>query len=128
MTLSEKMFALKSVAPFDTLRDGELALIAQEARVREFGPNEVVCGAEKPIRSLHVAVAGQVLRQGDSAVIPIAGVTALLFNQETNEMLIAGPEGATCLLIRRGNFFTIANECPNLLVGLLGPANQGVLI
>jgi signal-transduction protein with cAMP-binding, CBS, and nucleotidyltransferase domain len=128
MTLSEKIFALKSVRPFDVLRDGELALIAQEARVRQYGASEIVANADKPIRRLHVVTNGDVRRLAGGEALPVFGVKPLLFNQGADEPLAAGVDGATCLTIKRGNFFTIANECPGLIVGFLDLAEQGLLI
>jgi signal-transduction protein with cAMP-binding, CBS, and nucleotidyltransferase domain len=128
MTLAEKIFALKSVRPFDVLRDSEIALIAQEARVRQFKPQETVSGAEKPIRRLHVVTAGEVTAASGGNGLPVFGVKPLLFNQGANEELAAGVDGATCLTIKRGNFFTIANECPGLIVGFIEMAERGQLL
>lgn len=127
MTLSEKIFALKSVRPFDLLRDGEIALIAQEARVKQFGPAEVVSNADRPIRRLHIVTQGEIRPDGGGA-FPVIGVKPLLFNQGMETVMTAGAEGATCLTIKRGNFFTIANECPALIVGFLELARQDRLL
>lgn len=130
MTLTEKIFALKSVRPFDVLRDSEIALIAQEARVKQFGAGELISDADKPIRRLHVVTSGEV--KADAAdqqdAFPVFGVRPLLFNQGATELLRAGVDGATCLTIKRGNFFTIANECPALIVGFIEMAEQGRLL
>lgn len=128
MTLSEKIFALKSITPFDGLRDGELALIAQEARAKQYRAGEVICGPDHPIRSLHVVIGGSAIRLGDNASLPIFGIKAMLFNSDPGVTVVGGDEGAACLLIRRGNLFTIANECPSLIVGFLALAETGILI
>jgi signal-transduction protein with cAMP-binding, CBS, and nucleotidyltransferase domain len=128
MTLSEKIFALKSVPPFDVLRDSELALIAQEARVKQYAPSTAVSNADRPIRRLHVVTQGEVRPAAGGDALPVFGVKPLLFNQNAEEPLIAGVDGATCLTIKRGNFFTIANECPGLIVGFLDLAEHGQLL
>jgi signal-transduction protein with cAMP-binding, CBS, and nucleotidyltransferase domain len=129
MTLSEKIFALKAVSPFHLLRDSELALIAQEARVRRYAGSEVIADADKPLRKVHVVIEGSVRHAGDGGVpVPVFGVKALLFNAGADEAISASDEGATCLQIRRGNFFTIANECPGLLVGFVEMAERKTLL
>jgi len=128
MTIAEKIFALKSIRPFDVLRDAEIALIAQEARIRKFEPAELVSGPDKPIRRLHVVTEGEISPVAGGAGLPLFGVKPLLFNQGAGEMLRAGASGATCLTIKRGNFFTIANECPGLIVGFVEMAEQGQLL
>jgi signal-transduction protein with cAMP-binding, CBS, and nucleotidyltransferase domain len=126
MTLSEKIFALKSIAPFDVLRDSEIALIAQQARVRRFAGAEVIADPDRPLRKLHVVVDGSVRRVGNIESSPtVFGVEALLFSRGLDETIVASDEGATCLQIRRGNFFTIASECPGLLVGFAGTGGRG---
>ena len=128
MTISEKIFALKSVPPFDVLRDAEVVLIAQEAKVKRFEPGEFVSSPDKPIRRLHVVTDGEVKMADSGVVLPIFGVKPLLFNQNATESLRAGDDGATCLTIKRGNFFTIANECPSLIVGFVELAELGQLL
>jgi len=128
MTISEKIFALKSVSPFNLLRDSEIVLIAQEARVKRFEPDEYVSSPDKPLRRLHVVTGGEVTAATGGNVLPIFGVKPLLYNQGATEILRAGKGGATCLTIKRGNFFTIANECPSLIVGFVELAEQGQVL
>lgn len=128
MTITEKIFALKSTQPFDRLRDSEVVLIAQEARVKRFEPGEFVSSPDKPLRRLHVVTEGEVTDGENGKPLPVFGVKPLLFNQGAGEILRAGGEGATCLTIKRGNFFTIANECPSLIVGFVELAEQGQVL
>jgi hypothetical protein len=87
--------------------------------VRHYGPGETVCGPDKPLYRLHVVVDGGIVGAADQPVEPVVGVAALLLDQPVVETLRAGSDGAICLLINRGNFFTTINECPGLVAGFL---------
>jgi signal-transduction protein with cAMP-binding, CBS, and nucleotidyltransferase domain len=120
MTITEKLFALKATPPFDRLRDGELALLADVARVRRYAPGEVIGAAGERLGRLHVVVDGRVQDQEGEAIPPVFGVGALLFHRPLAETLSAAPpDGATCLMIHAGHFHTAINECPGLLAGFL---------
>lgn len=127
MTLTERIFALKSVTPFDQLRESELTLIAQGVRVKSYAPGEAICTPDKPLRRLHVVAQGDV-HNGDNVVFPVFGIQTLLYNRLNDITLTAGSEGVTCLLIKKGAFYTIISECPGLLIGFLQLSEKSALI
>jgi signal-transduction protein with cAMP-binding, CBS, and nucleotidyltransferase domain len=120
MTITEKLFALKAAPPFDRLRDGELALLADAARVRRWAAGEIVGSAGESLRRLYVVIDGRVLDPEGATLPRVFGVNALLFHRPLAATLsAAAPEGATCLLIQAGHFHTAIHECPGLLTGFL---------
>lgn len=129
MTISDKIFALKAVPPFDRLRDSELALIAEASQVRRYGAGEIVCSPEKALLKLHIVVEGAVRHTGGGAGPSVFDLGALLFDTPIGHALEAAPGGAACLLVNKGNFYTMINECPNLVAGFLARdgASEGVL-
>lgn len=119
MNMIEKLFALRASPPFAELRESELVLIAAAARPRSYEPGEVIGLAGRPLRHLFVVVAGSA-RTASGAELPKAfGAVSLLFGAPLEEPVRAGPDGVTCLLVRRAHFHTILNECPGFVVGLL---------
>ena len=120
MTIAEKLFALKSTPPFDRLPDSELALIAEAARHRRYAPGETVCSPSKPLRRLHVVVQGSIEGTQGARAPQVFGVGAVLFDLPVTEPWRAvSPAGTDCLLIPRGNFFTMIHECTSLAAGFL---------
>jgi signal-transduction protein with cAMP-binding, CBS, and nucleotidyltransferase domain len=120
MTITEKFFALKSVPPFDRLRDSELALLAEVARVRRFAPGETVCAPERPLQRLLVVVQGGIAPTAGGGATDVLGVAALLFGVPIADTYTASPAtGATCLLVSKGHFHTTVRECPELVAAFL---------
>ena len=120
MTITEKLFALKKIPLFNRLRNSELILIAEVASVRRFGSGEKVVSSGVLLQSLYVVVQGAVQKENSGTSAPIFGIESLIFEKTTSEMLQAdSSDGATCLVISKGHFFTIVNECPNLAIGFL---------
>jgi signal-transduction protein with cAMP-binding, CBS, and nucleotidyltransferase domain len=120
MTIPDRVFGLKSIPLFRGLRDSEIVLIAEASSVRYYKPGEVVCSSEKPLQRLHIIINGSVHGAGGIKVPPVFSVSALLFGLPVIETLRASEtEGATCLLLSKGNFYTTINECPVLIANLL---------
>jgi len=120
MRITEKIFALKRTKPFDRLRDSELTLIAEIARERRYAPGETLISSEKPLQNLYVVVQGSILRSDGNKMPNVFGIESLLFDIPVIDALETSHEdGALCLLIAKGHFFTIINECPGLAIGFL---------
>lgn len=118
MKVAEKMFALRRSPPFDRLFDSEMGPMARACRVRDYRAGELVAPGDRPLRHLYIVVGGSVERGGVS--LPrVFGETSLLLRHLPGQPLVAGAAGARCLLLGRGHFFTLVNECPWLLQGVL---------
>ena len=118
-SVTERLLALKTIAPFDRLADAELALIASAARARAFAPGETLLAAGKPAPYLFVVVEGEAREEGGAPVPPVLGADSLLFQSPLERTIRAGEAGAVCLLLGRAHFFTTVYECPALVIGLL---------
>lgn len=120
MTRTEKIFLLRSVAGFDRLHDTELAVIAEVATERRFGPGDTVCLAGSTSGKAYVVVHGAIEAPDGTAVPGIVGVGSVLFDLPATTTLCASRDlGALCLAISRSHLFTVVRECPVLLCGLL---------
>ncbi len=119
MTITEKIFALKSSPPFDKLKDSEIILIAEIVRERHYTAGRLLTGGENPLKNLYITVEGGVFHSGGRSLPPVIGMASLLFSRVTGPLKASQDKGARCLVISKGQFFTIINECPNLLLRYL---------
>ena len=66
---------------------------------------------------LLVVVGGRVETEpGRPISTQVIGADVLLMNRPAPRTLTAGAEGAVCLRMCKGHFFTVVSECPALLV------------
>ena len=127
MTLSEKIFALHALPPLADLGESELAVIAEIARERRFAPGATVFAPGSVPPQLLFVVSGAIINDlgVDQGCVP--GAVPLLLELPLTRQWRADPrDGALCLRVARGHLFTIVQQCPDFVVGLLGePAAQG---
>jgi signal-transduction protein with cAMP-binding, CBS, and nucleotidyltransferase domain len=118
MTLTERMFALRDVAGFDQLRDEELLTVASSMTERRYEPGQVVVSAGSSMWHLLVVVSGRVdAEPGRPIASQVIGADVLLTNRPAARTLTADAgDGAVCLRMSKGHFFTVVSECPALLV------------
>ena len=120
MTPVEKLFALEVTPPFDRLREDELALIAEIASARIYEPGDIVHHEHTAFNRIHILIKGAWMDDAGRPLPPVLGVESLLLGRVAQSRIVAAPDtGAQCLLIERNHFFTIALECPELMLGLL---------
>ena len=80
-------------------------------------------GPGEPFHRLLIKLEGSwLLKEGE--LPDLLGIESLLAGAEGPGEILAGPEGARCLTLTRGHFFTLINECPTLLLSLLSSADQ----
>lgn len=126
MSPVEILFALQGIPPFESVTDGELEIAAKVMVERRFSPGALVLGPGEPFRRLLVRLDGSWLV--DERELPVVlGIESLLTGTEGPGQIIAGPEGARCLTMTRGHFFTFINECPALLLSLLSRVDKAKL-
>lgn len=111
------LLALRPIAPFDRLTEGELLLVARHARQRRYEPDSVLLPAGQVADLLFVVIAGEVVTAGGRAPAVFDAPSAL-FGLPVSSDYRAGPEGATALCLAKPHLFTIARECPDFVVGL----------
>lgn len=120
MTLTQRIFALKKTPGFDQLPDDELLVVASSMTERRYAPGEVVAAAGASMWQLLVVVGGRLTGAGSGAEVPpIVGADLLILNRPVPHTLTADSgDGAVCLRMSKGHFFTVVNECPALLVAM----------
>jgi CRP-like cAMP-binding protein len=119
MTLVEKLFALKRTPCFEGLQESDLILIASAATEHSYEPGEQVCSAGRTLNNLFVVIDGAVHDSAGREVFPLIGVPSLLFDYPVHSRLTASTDaGARCLVLNKGHFFAIVNQCPSLVISL----------
>ena len=121
MTFVERVFALKQTPLFDSLEDSELILIAEVTVARQLAAGAIVAEAGSTPNRLTIVAEGAIVGETSGApIFPVIGIDALVLDRPIEETLVAeSPGGAECLLIAKGHFFTLINECPKILTGYL---------
>lgn len=106
---------LASLPPFDRLDQDEVSTLAGVASARHYGPGEVILAAGQLVGRIAIILEGSALEVPDR----VLGMLPALFGSPQAQTIHAGAQGATCLRIRRGQFYTIVFECPEILAWLL---------
>jgi len=120
MTVSERMFQLRVIEPFNRLRETELAIIAETAVERHYEAGRCIASRNKPARALIITFEGSLIDNNGNKLPDILPAEALLTGAPLPyDIFAAKPEGAKCLLINKGHFFTILYECPALAMGFV---------
>jgi CRP-like cAMP-binding protein len=118
MTLTQKVFALKNIAPFDTLSDAELILSANIMYEKVYENGAVIYNANTPIHNLLIVINGEV-HKGDSTVnsAPL-GLDCVINDDIMDEDIVASGE-TTILYLSKPHLLTLLFECPALMFGFL---------
>lgn len=111
------LLALGKVAPFDTLTEGELLLVAKHVRRRRFAPDAVLLAEGAVAEVLYIVVEGQAFGPAGPAM-PVFDAPSALFGLPVRGDYRAGPDGVSALCLAKPHLFTIARECPDFIVGL----------
>jgi len=118
-SLAEKTFVLASVYPFSLLKAEELVIVASAFVPCLHAAGSRVVQAGEALGCLHVRVAGSLVDAEGREAAPVLGCGSLLAGRAPAVSLVAGASGYSALLLPRGRFHTVINECPVLLSGLL---------
>ena len=124
MNIIERMFAVRETPPFDLLYYSEIAQIAKATRVRRLTAGQSLAPAGRTLQYLVIVAEGRIHLGGEPAPVVFGQESLLLGTPLVNEA-VAGPEGATCLLLLRAHFLTLFQECPWILMALMEGSGEG---
>jgi signal-transduction protein with cAMP-binding, CBS, and nucleotidyltransferase domain len=127
-TVLGRLFALRSVQPFDRLHASELVLLAEVTEPRSYAPGENIHPGHDPMSYLLVVVGGRALTADGTEAGPILGVSSLLNNLPPPHLVADPATGVQALAIAKGHFFTMSHECPRFILGLLELGEHGVRV
>ncbi|MDP8242486.1 MAG: hypothetical protein P9L94_00285 [Candidatus Hinthialibacter antarcticus] len=117
----QRIFYLKNIPAFDSLRDHEIDVIAEVLSERAYDENSIVVNAGAALSSMLITVSGGLVTRGGQALPIVVGAPSLLFGWELgSDIYSAAGEKTVCLTLRKGLFFTLVYECPAFLFAMLG--------
>lgn len=117
----QRIFFLRQVSGFNSLRDHEIEVIADVLSERTYESGSTVAAAGSPLSRLLITVSGGLLMHDDIALPCVTGAPSLLFDWEiSSDIRSVENEQTVCLTLSKGRFFTLAYECPMFLFALLG--------
>jgi len=123
MSAEEYGALVAAIPPFSGLDADEVAVVCDVAVMKRYAPGEWIARAGRVASRVSIVVEGSV--EGTSG--RVFGMLSMLTGTPGLLDLRAGPEGAGCLQVRRGPFFTIAHECPEILTWILEQEPTAVL-
>jgi CRP-like cAMP-binding protein len=123
MSAEEYGAIVATIAPFSRLDGDEVGVVCDVAVLKRYAPGEWIARAGRVASRVSIVVEGSV----EGAPGRVFGMLGLLTGTPGLLDLKAGPEGAACLHVRRGPFFTIVHECPEILTWILEQEPTAVL-
>ncbi len=123
MSEESKQAVLAAVIPFDRLSPLELEIVGAVLQENSYEPGAVIQLANHPLGRILIRTKGS--WQSEHAELPnVIGVGALIGLEGRYPEIVAGDSGVECYALRKGHFFTIINECPEVLVRLLSASAE----
>ena len=117
MNRIETFYALKSISPFQTLRDNELGVIVDVVDERIYPPQHLVMVSGVPFSRLLIAIRGGFETKSGIVLPKMIGIPSLLNEWPLHDDLYSAEHEETlCLSIQRGHFYTLINEFPSFLL------------
>jgi signal-transduction protein with cAMP-binding, CBS, and nucleotidyltransferase domain len=118
MTLTQKVFILKSIKPFDKLSDAELLLLADIISVKKYKKGSKIYSKENNLYNLYVIIDGEVVDDDQNKVDGYFGIKELL-NDDVMENSFYANDDVTLFLISKAHLLTLLYESPSLMIGFL---------
>lgn len=123
MTLTQKVFILKSIKPFDNLSDGELLLLADIISVKKYKKGSMIYSKENSLYNLYVIIDGEVVDDEQKEVKGYFGIKELL-NDDMMDNSFYANEDTTLFLISKAHLLTLLYESPSLMIGFLSKGKE----
>jgi len=117
MNTLEKLSYLRNCSPFDKLSPAELMQVADSSDMKKYSPGQIVLHKEMSITHVHIVIEGEV-QYMEKAITGLIGAEGVFLHTTLIDNIVAGNDGALTLVIGRGRFYTIINECPAFTVSL----------
>ncbi len=117
MNTLDKLAILRGCGPFDRLSAAELAQVADSCEEKRYAPGQTIVHQGMQIAHVYVLFEGAA-SCGKQGLCGIIGAEGVFLHTVFRSHVVAGDSGAAALVIGRGRFFTIINECPAFTVAL----------
>jgi len=118
MTLTEKIFALKSIAPFNNLTDQELIITANITQEKRYKDGDLIYTNGNTLYNLFIIARGELNYENEKQIGGYFGFNELVIDEVINEDIYA--KGVvTMLLISKAHLLTLIYESPSIMIEFL---------
>ena len=118
MTLTQKVFTLKGISPFNTLSDSELIITATMTQLKHYEKGSKIYSAGSTLYNLFVIAQGEAYNSFSQEQKGFFGLDGLL-NDEALDYDVVALQDTDVLLISKAHLLTLLYECPYLMLGFL---------
>ncbi len=118
MKLTEKIFLLKSILPFNTLSDSELILTANVIQTKTFEDKSLIYTSGGALHYLFILANGKMINDKKENVENFFGFTELINDEVLQQNIYASGE-VTMLLISKAHLLTLLYETPSIMIEFL---------
>lgn len=119
----EKVFLLKTIAPFDKLDERTLFNLVSVMALTQYEPNKLMIDSQTICHEVLIVVDGNCLRDSGNQIVMV-GIHSVLEDSVIGESISSGNNGVKCLRIGKGHFLTTIYECPFILIDLIHIRNE----
>ena len=118
MTLTEKIFLLKSIPPFNTLSDSELTLTANVVQTKTFEDKSLIYTSGGTLYYLFILANGEMVNDKNEKIDNFFGFSELINDEIIDENLFASGK-VTMLLLSKAHLLTLLYETPAIMIEFL---------
>jgi len=118
MTLTEKIFTLKSIKPFNNLSDQELIITANITQEKKYKSGDLIYTGGNTLYNLFIIAKGMVTVKSDKKIEGFFGFNELVIDEVITEDIYA-KEDVTILLISKAHLLTLIYESPSIMIEFL---------
>jgi len=118
MTLTEKIFALKSIAPFSNLTDQELIISANITQEKSYKDGDLIYTNGNTLYNLFIIANGEINCENGKQIKGYFGFNELVIDEVLNEDIYANGD-VTMLLISKAHLLTLIYESPSIMIEFL---------
>lgn len=118
MTLTEKIFILKSIPPFNTLSDSELILTANVVQTKTFEDKSLIYTNGGTLHYLFILTDGKMVNDKNEKINNFFGFSELINDEVINDDIYALGK-VTMFLISKAHLLTLLYETPSIMIEFL---------
>jgi len=118
MTLTEKIFVLKSIAPFNNLTDQELIITANITQEKSYTDGDLIYTNGNILYNLFIIASGELNCENKKQIGGYFGFNEVVIDEVINEDIYANGD-VTMLLISKAHLLTLIYESPSIMIEFL---------
>lgn len=126
MELLERILVLAEIPFFTDCTLNQLTNIALASYSRNYLPGHMIARRGDAAKRVYLVTRGKILKDQGLPAGDIVGWREALSGMAMTSDLIAGPEGADCIVFGKGPFISILRRAPSIAIALMEKADREV--